>query len=136
MSIFNGNINDMSGDTLDNDAAKAKSVIADAVKQDPQDAEDGKRAMERINALLQDPQDPQDIEDGKRFMEGVKTLLADVEDPQDEEDGQRFLAGLKKLLGMGSKPAADKIVDTSVLTGPVPALKNFLIKSQRDNEAK
>lgn len=43
-------------------------------------------------------------------------------------------------------PKADKVmpdmptdvvkpVDTGVLAGPIPALKNFLIKSQRDNES-
>jgi len=31
-----------------------------------------------------------------------------------------------------SKP----VIDTATLTGPMPALKSFLLKSQRDNDAK
>jgi hypothetical protein len=77
----------------------------------------------------------------------VEKMSAKMNDMADEE-----LQALAKEIGVDevvedadkavSKALADDVmapkpvVDTGVLSGPIPALKNFLLKSQRDKEAK
>lgn len=73
----------------------------------------------------------------------IEKVSAKVKDLTDDD-----LRGLAKELGaemiedadkMASKDLADAmmakpVVDTGTLTGPMPALKSFLLKSQRDKE--
>lgn len=68
--------------------------------------------MEKQVAMLQDA-----IDNLERFAENKK-VVASEEKPM-----------------VSNLPKSNEVVDTNVLTGPIGGLKNFLLKTQRDNES-
>ena len=60
-----------------------------------------------------------------------------TEEEKEESDGKSLMDKQKENpVEKAEKPEKSDVVDTSVLTGPIGGLKNFLIKKSQDNAAK
>ena len=113
--------------------------------------------------MIDNTKEEQDIMSAEEIVAELQKLIdseRSEKEPGAEADAQLLedaLASIEKFINAereeeGKVPAEDQssdafvdnviarskgnVVDTDVLTGPISGLKNFLIKKQRDNEAK
>lgn len=74
----------------------------------------------------------------------IAQISAKLEDLDDDEllriavdhDVPTPKTEMEKRVDAGESPLSLPTIDTSVLTGPINGLKNFLMQKQRDNDSK
>jgi hypothetical protein len=97
--------------------------------QDIMTAEEIIAEVEKLIESEKSEGEPDEAADIRELEEALSHLRAFIKDEEGEKDNEPYKE---------ESPAVEKtgMVNTDILTGPISGLKNFLIKKQRDNEAK
>lgn len=97
------------------------------------DVMDASQLLEELKKLMEKEKAENDptMKDKLVMLQDAIDKVEMFSEGEGNEPDQKSVNPMESIM-----PKPDGVVDTSVLTGPIGGLKNFLMKTQRDNESK